>query len=237
MRLLASLGLAALVAASPAIAADMEVPAVYKMAPPAYSWTGCYVGALAGGIADATNFGTFSWGSGFVGGGQIGCNYQIDRFVFGVEGDFLGSTLQVQNGGGSGLGGTTSKVQNPWDGDIAVRGGLVVYDRVLIFNKVGVAFGRYNYTTNTTFGVPLVSTTTTGSTTLPGFMDGFGVEFMITPHWSAKFEADVVLYSSSSVNFTCTPTATCGGPLLASTTASQNEFQARGLVGLNYKFW
>jgi outer membrane immunogenic protein len=34
-------------------------------------------------------------GSGFLYGGQIGFNYQIDQFVLGAEGDVSGSTLKA----------------------------------------------------------------------------------------------------------------------------------------------
>jgi outer membrane immunogenic protein len=43
---------ATLLLASPALAADLGRPPVYKAPPPAlvFSWTGCYIGATAGGI-------------------------------------------------------------------------------------------------------------------------------------------------------------------------------------------
>jgi outer membrane immunogenic protein len=49
-----SLGLvgAALLLAGPALAADLGRPPAYKAPPPApvFSWTGCYIGATAGGV-------------------------------------------------------------------------------------------------------------------------------------------------------------------------------------------
>jgi hypothetical protein len=87
---------------------------VYE-APPAFSWTGCYVGGNAGwtGNADgdifthpgpprsyggqvfnpSPNAHSYDGGSGFIGGGQIGCNYQVSQFVLGVEGDFDGTSV------------------------------------------------------------------------------------------------------------------------------------------------
>jgi hypothetical protein len=32
--------------------------------------------------------------SGFIGGGQVGFNYQINQWVLGVEGDFAGTTIK-----------------------------------------------------------------------------------------------------------------------------------------------
>ena len=54
---------------------------------PFYNWTGFYAGAHAGvGWSDGDGSGS----SGFIGGGQIGFNYQINQWVLGVEGDFAG---------------------------------------------------------------------------------------------------------------------------------------------------
>ena len=85
--------------ASPAIAADLPagpvapVPAGYAPYKP-YNWTSVYIGGNAGyGFATASVTNDFGFVgntdmSGFVGGGQIGGNYQIGAFVVGVEGDF-----------------------------------------------------------------------------------------------------------------------------------------------------
>lgn len=68
-----------------------------------YSWTGFYVGAQVGGAwndsrwspLSAPGFDPFNTnGSGVVYGGQIGYNYQINRFVIGIEGDFAGSAAK-----------------------------------------------------------------------------------------------------------------------------------------------
>src|SRR6185436_20170473 len=81
-----------------AIAADMARP-VYK-APPAgvlpvaYDWTGFYIGGHVGyGWAekdwrDAFGLNVSNKADGFLGGGQVGFNYQIGQFVLGAEGDF-----------------------------------------------------------------------------------------------------------------------------------------------------
>jgi outer membrane immunogenic protein len=90
---------------------SLKVAPVYV--PPSYSWTGCYIGANAGGVWEkvqntltATNgappyfgvavlpdvsrngTGSLDSGGGFIGGGQGGCNYQSGRVVWGVETDF-----------------------------------------------------------------------------------------------------------------------------------------------------
>jgi outer membrane immunogenic protein len=66
------------------------------VAPPPFSWTGFYLGGNLGAgwnhgnISDSA--GLFTWGTNnsttFVGGAQVGVNYQISNVVLGVEGDF-----------------------------------------------------------------------------------------------------------------------------------------------------
>ena len=85
-----------------ASAADMAVKA-RPMPVPVYSWTGCYIGISAGAKGVQTrdtayypaivNAPAFSLDLGkledvtWIGGGQVGCNYQTGNWVFGIEGD------------------------------------------------------------------------------------------------------------------------------------------------------
>jgi outer membrane immunogenic protein len=112
--LLGGVGVSALlIAASLSIAnaADMPLKAPPIVAAPAFSWTGCYIGAHAGyGWGRDTNdfgnaiasgvtenegfpaeFGPFNHNtSGGVAGGQAGCNYQIQsNWLIGVEGELF----------------------------------------------------------------------------------------------------------------------------------------------------
>src|ERR687883_59302 len=100
-----------LAAALPASAADLAVrpaPAPVYVAPvvvPAFTWTGWYIGGNAGGKwghydvegfigpTSLVDFRTPTKG-GFIGGGQLGFNWQFNQFVLGVEGDFDGTTLK-----------------------------------------------------------------------------------------------------------------------------------------------
>jgi len=109
----------ALAASAPALAGGAPMMA------PAYSWTGFYIGANVGaawGKADVdqnvgvpfsgiTNNpitiivppqlgafpGTSGTGTGVIGGGQIGYNWQSDRWVYGVEADFDGTGLKANS--------------------------------------------------------------------------------------------------------------------------------------------
>src|SRR5262247_1394877 len=85
--------------ASPALAADWPVIApTYEVAPPPaiYSWwTGCYLGGNLGGAWTRAFYtqdnSVFTEDFEFtpkalIGGGQVGCQYQWNSLVFGVEG-------------------------------------------------------------------------------------------------------------------------------------------------------
>ena len=112
--LLSGACVAAIVAsmAASASAADLSPRPMYKapqmVAVPQFSWTGCYVGGNAGygvrqphlewschdahehrgaAISQRTS------GGGFVGGGQLGCDYQSGNWVIGIEGMGDGSTI------------------------------------------------------------------------------------------------------------------------------------------------
>ncbi len=128
-RLLVGISTAAALLATGALAADLpaKAPPVYTKAPayvePIYDWTGFYVGGNVG----------YSWGNssstltlvdpgtgttlnstatkfhmdGVIGGGQIGYNWQRERWVFGLEADIQGSG-QAGNGSAVCAGGTAT---------------------------------------------------------------------------------------------------------------------------------
>ena len=57
--------------------------------PPAYTWSGFYLGVNGGGAWGSSSWTTtsgFDTSGGFV-GGTIGYNYQVEQAVFGIEGD------------------------------------------------------------------------------------------------------------------------------------------------------
>ena len=96
---LAGLGLIALGAAAPGQAADIPMPV--KGVRPAYvhayyNWTGFYVGAHVGyGWADFSGTDALAGvvtdtatAKGLIYGGQLGFNYQLGSWVFGIEGEF-----------------------------------------------------------------------------------------------------------------------------------------------------
>jgi outer membrane immunogenic protein len=199
MRVLAALG-CLLVATNLAFAADIAPPPypqpvpppVYAPVPPPppFTWSGIYIGANAGyGFADAslTASGFVSGTlavpvSGFIGGGQVGANYQFGYGVIGIEADFDGS---LQNATIS-IGGYSVTGDINYFGTVRGRVG-VAFDRVLVYATGGAGYGWASSTlTFPVFPAGSASVTSTSSHLL--WVGGAGVEFAITNNVSARGE-------------------------------------------------
>ncbi|MCX7327083.1 MAG: porin family protein [Hyphomicrobiales bacterium] len=174
----------------PARKGVVSAPIVYA---PAFTWTGFYAG-LNGGYGFGSFTGTASPllrdPSGFVGGGQLGYNYQINQFVVGVEGD-----LQYVDAKANGRGGL-SYGRLDYFGTIRARGG-VAFDRALIYATAGYAFGKATAAT----------AVLADSNMHNGYAVGAGVEYAITNNWSAKLE---YLYTSFEKKTYLAPGTTAG---------------------------
>jgi outer membrane immunogenic protein len=183
--LLASVAALGLVAAGAATAADLPARKGPVMAPiayaPVFTWTGFYVGANAGyawGNVNAGTFGTTRTVSigdldGFVGGGQIGYNYQMGQFVLGVEADIQGADL---NTGSNGFG---DRVRTDYFGTVRARVG-VAFDRFMPYVTGGWAYGNVKTTIG---GLGSTDKSHTG-----GYAVGGGLEYAFTNNWTAKVE-------------------------------------------------
>jgi outer membrane immunogenic protein len=159
----------ALAATFPALAADLSAKApVVASAPVQFSWTGCHIGADIGGafsddkIRSSSDFGS----AGFIGGGQIGCDYQFaPAWVIGLEGRAAWSSLKSNTPGlvsFPGLGVTVPSqftVSNDFLASATARLGYSFADHWLVFVRGGAAWTA-----------------------------GAGLEWVFAPHWSASFE-------------------------------------------------
>jgi outer membrane immunogenic protein len=227
-----SLGLVAGVAFCAAIAgaADLPVPVAPVASAPAaiYTWTGFYIGGHVG-----AGFGRSSWsdpltggndalatGAGFLGGGQIGANYQWKGvLVLGVEGDFNGTGVK---GSGNDFRGEAIGTDTQWTSTVAGRVGAA-FDRLLIYGKGGAAFAR-DRSTFTDLG----GNSASRAFTQTGWTAGIGLEYGITKNWSAKIEYDYLSFGSQPLNFTtATPTTFASNASL-----SVQEIKA----GVNFRF-
>ena len=214
--LITGAALIVLAAFAPMSAHAADIAPVYK-APPApvttYSWTGFYIGGNAGyswSESDATYvqppgtpgfFGgapfdvngfsrTLSLDDRFVGGGQIGYNWQAGNWVFGIESD-----LQWRNSSGSFsevfpqfADVLTMQSEEKWFGTTRGRVGWAV-NNWLYYATGGVAYGRVEDTV-TRFCAALCNRfeAQTSSRTLTGWTVGGGVEAIVWQNWTIGAE-------------------------------------------------
>jgi outer membrane immunogenic protein len=228
--LLTSAALAALLGGS-AMAADL--PVTYKAAPPVvvYNWTGCYIGVHAGyGSFHDDNYSAATGGSG-IAGGQLGCNYQFDQFVVGIEGEGFWSGMKSAYDFTEVGASQHWTVRNKADYDVALRFGIAV-NRALIYGKAGIAWAKLDYTYSDSTGI-----TEIGSNTLSGVLVGAGLEYALGNNWSAKFEYDYIALNAKGVLYACTPN--CANTINGTGTSyTETESGQKHIVklGINYRF-
>ncbi len=182
---------------SAALAADLPnikgAPPVYTP-PPAFYWNGAYVGIEGGGAwgsAEQTDSTPWSSGSYRVSGGlvgaSIGYNWQVNNFVFGLEGD--GSAAWI-SGSTFGIYPTYPACYLPncaanLEALGTARGRVgIAFDRFLPYVTGGVAVGSLHGQE----GYVAEGEGGSGTTTVPGWTIGAGIEAKLSPNWSAKLE-------------------------------------------------
>jgi len=194
-----------------AVAADLGMRA--KAAPPVWApspasnWTGFYIGVNAGGSIGrnptdltAVSFpsGAFSQeGSftespaGFAGGGQIGYNWSIaPNWVFGLEGDFQGTTQKDTARTGSVVEAPSTLVTThklDWFATARARLGYTNGDW-LWYVTGGGAWGRIAQDFMEVEPSGVADAVVSGRHTKGGFTVGGGVETHLWGHWTAKVE-------------------------------------------------
>ena len=216
MRLTSAIG-AVFVAAGLATAASAaDLPRQYTkapapMAPPVFNWSGFYIGANAGyGWADSS----FGDANGFIGGGQIGYNWQGlgSPLVLGLEADLQFSDMSTS----ATVGGVTADADINAFGTVRGRIGYA-FDRFMIYGTGGLAF------TNTELSLSAGGASVSDDDWSTGWTLGGGVEWAFMPNWSAKLE---YLYVDSGDTTLA----------LAGTTVTGDYDFSVVRAGLNYRF-
>jgi outer membrane immunogenic protein len=238
--------------------------------PPPPLWSGFYLGLNAGGTwgnsnniwtssapitsipgsASAARYAAFSAlgasgvsqgnTSGFIGGGQIGYNWQFwgGRFVAGIEADIQGvagsntNRTSVTAAGGFPFFGanevlttaiTTSK-RLDYIGTVRGRLGWLFTPTLLVYGTGGLAYGGVSVSTgiaqfnNDCAQFPGNCITSAAfssgafSDTRVGWTAGGGLEWMFMPHWSAKVE--YLYYDLGNVSYSSGLLATFGNTFL-----------------------
>lgn len=227
--LLATVALATLGAAAPALGADLGARPYYNKAPayaaPLYNWTGFYLGAhLGGAFSSSNNFNGLVLSDSsarLLGGFQVGADWQFaPNWVVGAEGQYswLGKNnlnavfpnAMVFNSDQRAIGSITARIGYTWGPGLAyVKGGYAYSD---------------NRDTLSLAGVPIAFSLDTNHR--DGYTVGAGVEYMFAPNWSAK--AEYQYYNFGDTRFV-TPVA------LAPFGSFHNDDHTVK-VGVNYRF-
>jgi outer membrane immunogenic protein len=223
-----------LACSSLASAADMPRPA-YK-APsavynpePVYNWTGFYAGVHGGygwsnfSGSDPVAGDSSGTAKGWLGGVQLGYNYQVGKFVIGAEADYSWADVKNVTDNPFGTGGSAT-LKNDYFVTAALRLGYAV-DRTLLYVKGGGAWTRDKF--DVTDGIGGFAN---GTFNRSGWMIGAGAEYAFWNNWSAKVEYNFLSFGSID------ETLTTGGGLTATTPSVKlNSHLLK--VGLNYKFF
>ncbi len=231
-------GAIALAAGSQALAADLpppmapppRAPAAYIPAPPAWNWSGFYIGINGGYGFGNSNWtdaagntsGNFSVNGGLA-GGTLGYNYQIGQLVLGIEGDYDWQNLRGSSNTGNctpaGAFGANCATSSNYIGTVRGRVGYA-FDRIMLYATAG---GAVTDVKASQAAVPWVSTTEWGWTA------GAGIEGAVTDNLTAKIE---YLYAGFQ-NGSC---SAAGCPFTAFPPESVKFNESMIRVGLNYKF-
>jgi outer membrane immunogenic protein len=216
--LLVSVGLV-LLFASPIMAADLPVKSKAPPPPALYNWTGCYGGAQFGSLFEQKDWGVLGShdGTGLVVGGQLGCNYQVSTWVFGIQGDAAWSDTSGSHT--DPVTGLTYQSKIDLLSSVTGRFGYA-WDRLLAYAKGGGAWTHDKYDVL----LPDNSTFATAGETRSGWTVGGGFEYAITNNLSMFFEYNYYDFGTKTVGFT-------SGQLV-----DIRERESLVKVGANWKF-
>ena len=223
----------------------------YTKAPPApvmvYNWTGCYIGGNVGGgwaktdqtrvtrlgVPAVADYGS-SEGSDFIGGAQIGCDYQFaGNWVVGVQGMFDFGNIDSSHALPAF---PTFTSVNTTKNIFTVTGriGYLFAPQVLGYVKGGGAWARIDHNILLPGGAGLSESAT--GVDRQGWTVGGGVEWMFAPGWSVFGEYNYMDFGRKDIGFT---SAVTGGGFVAgapSEVVSTRLTTQQALVGVNYKF-
>ncbi|UPK26547.1 outer membrane beta-barrel protein [Bradyrhizobium sp. 195] len=246
---------AALVAGGAVNSADLK-PAV-KAPPAVWRWTGGYIGGHVGGGYGQTSF-SDSYGKSlygdvvqtpvFLAGGQIGYNWQSERWVFGVE---LDASRAASDGTNTCLAASSSVISancSAGPSVFATGTGRLGYafgphGQTLVYLKGGLAWQRnsgvvannneFASRTNPSGLAPQNSTRFDDGRV--GGTIGVGVEQALTNAWSLSLEYDYLKFNGSSVATPPTLQYPPPATVPANTTGLSSSYHI-GKLGLNYHF-
>lgn len=213
--------------AMPVSANAADLSHVTKMPPliaPVYNWTGCYVGGNVGaawGRAEfGADFGTASaTNSGFTGGLQVGCDYQMGTWLIGARNMLNGTNL---DSGTTFPNGYTGNSSTTWFDTLTARLGYTVQPYLLLYVQGGGAWTRSNQTIRGG-GIQVAQFASNKG----GWTIGGGVEYMFAPHWTAFAEYNYLDFGSATASWT---------DIIGAHSVNVRRDSQNLLIGVNYRF-
>ena len=232
-----------------AFAADMAAKAHQPSSQPLYAWGGCFVGGDVGAgwhrieqsqiaSTDGTVFTPpIDWGSSqhadFIGGGQVGCNYQFsENWVLGAQEMFDFGDIKSSNNLPDPRLAAAAPFQNTTTHEIitaTARLGYLFTPQFLGYVKGGGAWTRTS--TAVFFSIPAVALSESADADRSGWTVGGGLEWMFAPNWSVFAEYNYMDFGSHNITFTAAPGA-LGAPSIVSTRLTLQTAE----VGVNWRF-
>jgi outer membrane immunogenic protein len=183
--------------------------------------------------------------NGWHGGFTAGYNWQIDRIVLGVEGDWSfadisgkGDCSALSNSLEGGLTATTCSRSSKLGNFATIDGRLgFAVDHALVYVKGGAAYGHFTGDASAEFpGIPPFGIFNISATDNRwGATAGVGVEYAFARNWSAKFEYDYLDFGTRSVALKGSFDPR-GAPASLSITDSVREQVSVVRAGVNYRF-
>jgi opacity protein-like surface antigen len=138
----------------------------------------------------------------FLGGGTLGCNYQMNSWVFGIEGDgswgsVKGSSIDLQN-----TRDYNTVLEKRWLATARARVGYA-WDRTLFYVTGGGAWAGAKFSFPCHTGAIAGCLLYTTSKTVSGWTIGAGLEYGLTNNWTVKGEWLYVDFGTPSFTAAC----------------------------------
>jgi len=237
---------AALAFSGSAFAADIPFPTKAPPFQPAPTWTGCYVGGNVGygwgrnqaitddpAVVTPPVYAGSDTGTGIVGGGQFGCDYQMSNWVFGAQGMFDGANVEGSHHP-TAAGFTANETlgfKTEWLATLTARIGYVIQPQVLVYLKGGAAWAHNTYSDDDAILVPPYFGS--ASATRNGGTIGGGLEYAFHRNWSLFAEYDYMDFGSRSTTISY---ATSNAGIVNPFTYDMKQNLQIVLFGINYRF-
>lgn len=212
-----------------------------------FNWTGCYIGGNLGGgwakteqsrigLVDGTAFPAEDYGSAtgskFIGGAQVGCDYQFaGNWVVGAQGMFdfgnINSSHFIPSFPTFSSSDTTKNIYTA-----TARVGYLFAPQVLGYVKGGGAWTKTDSVVTIPSAANFLSETSLGNNRA-GWTIGGGVEWMFAQGWSVFGEYNYMDFGRKNIGYVPGPLTVPGsvGDLISTRLTAQTA-----LFGVNYKF-